>query len=126
MAAGGATAGEEVNEARLPEFSVSTRQVCPDSSVYEMARIFVRACVAEINPLSNCAHVSWYTRFIRANSSSRVVTVSTCLNDARFPDFFGSTTHVRPWLSVARSPKMVVRAVSVEISLLSNASHVSM
>jgi hypothetical protein len=48
------------------------------------------------------------------------------MNDARLPDFFGSTAQVRPWLSVARKPKMVVRAVSEEISLLSNASHVSM
>jgi hypothetical protein len=126
MASGWATDGEDVKEARLPELSVSTRHVCPDSSVYEMARIFVRACVAEIKPLSNWAHVSWYTRFIRANSSSRLGAVSTCLKEARLPDFFGSITHVRPWPSVARNPKMVVRAVSEEISLLSNASHVSM
>ena len=43
IAAGFATAGEEVNDARLPDLSVSTRQICPASSVYEIARILVRA-----------------------------------------------------------------------------------
>ena len=58
IAAGFSTAGDEVNDARLPDLSVSTRQVCPASSVYEMARILVRACVAEMRPLSNWAQVS--------------------------------------------------------------------